>query len=68
MTLLPDPELAAGRRVQFLSGDDASAKATVRSILEKAGFFAVDLGALDVGGPLASIPLGPLVGVNLLKI
>jgi predicted dinucleotide-binding enzyme len=68
VTLLPEPELAAGRRVQFLSGDDAPAKATVRAIIEKAGFFAVDLGALDVGGPLASIPFGPLVGVNLLKI
>jgi len=68
VTLLPEPELAAGRRVQFLSGDDAPAKATVRSIIEKAGFFAVDLGALDVGGALTSVPFGPLVGVNLLKI
>jgi hypothetical protein len=45
--------------VIFYSGDDADAKATVRSLIETTGFFAVHLGALDVGGPLASLPFGP---------
>jgi predicted dinucleotide-binding enzyme len=65
---LPEPEVSDGRRVLFYSGDDADAKATIRSLIEKAGFFAVDLGALDVGGPLASLPFGPLAGVSFVKI
>ena len=66
--VLPEPEASGGRRVLFYSGDDADAKTTVRSLIEKAGFFAVDLGALDVGGPLASLPFGPLSGVSFVKI
>jgi len=66
--VLPEPEASGGRRVLFYSGDDADAKTTIRSLIEKAGFFAVDLGALDVGGPLASLPFGPLSGVSFVKI
>ncbi len=65
---LVEPEAAGGRRALFYSGDDAGAKTTVRSLLEKAGFAAVDLGALDVGGPLASLPFGPLSGAGFVKI
>ncbi len=65
---LVEPEASGGRRVLFYSGDDADAKTTVRSLLEKVGFFGVDLGALDVGGPLASLPFGPLSGVGFVKI
>jgi len=68
VNVLPEPEVANGRRVLFLSGDDAQAKGVVRTIIERAGFFAVDLGALDVGGPLASLPFGPLSGVSFVKI
>lgn len=64
---LTQPELAGGQRVQFFSGDDAAAKAEVRKLLEAIGFFAVDLGALDVGGPLAQLPFGPLAAVNFAK-
>jgi len=66
--VLPEPKASGGRRVLFYSGDDADAKTTIRSLIEKAGFFAVDLGALDVGGPLASLPFGPLSGVSFVKI
>ena len=66
--VLPKPEEAGGQRVQFFSGDDASAKSEVRKILETAGFFAVDLGRLDVGGPLASLPFGVLAGANYVKV
>ncbi|MFA1671966.1 NADPH-dependent F420 reductase [Rhizobium mongolense] len=65
---LTEPEAAGGQRVLFYSGDDADAKAEVRKIIETAGFFPVDLGALDVGGPLASLPFGPLSAHNLVKI
>src|SRR5882672_7679600 len=60
--------VSGGQRVLFYSGDDADAKAAVRGLMEKAGFFPIDLGALDIGGPLASLPFGPLAGVSLVKI
>jgi len=66
--VLAQPEVAGGQRVQFYSGDDSAAKAEVRKILEAAGYFAVDLGPLDVGGPLASLPFGPLAAVSFVKI
>jgi len=66
--VLPEPAASGGQRVLFYSGDDADAKAAVRRLMEKAGFFPIDLGALDVGGPLASLPFGPLAGVSLVKI
>ncbi|MEX2693005.1 NADPH-dependent F420 reductase [Rhizobium mongolense] len=65
---LSEPEAAGGQRVLFYSGDDADAKAEVRKIIETAGFFPVDLGVLDVGGPLASLPFGPLSAHNFVKI
>lgn len=66
--VLTEPKVAGGARVQFLSGDDDAAKADVRTLLEAIGYFAVDLGPLDVGGPLASLPFGPLAAINLVKI
>lgn len=66
--VLNEPQVSGGQRVQFYSGDDAAAKAEVRKLLEAVGYFAVDLGALDVGGPLASLPFGPLAAINFIKI
>jgi predicted dinucleotide-binding enzyme len=54
--------------VLFYSGDDADAKAEVRQLLEQTGYFPIDLGPLDVGGPLASLPFGALAAVNFIKI
>ena len=68
VSMLQTPETAGGRRVQFYSGDDAAAKAEVRGLIETAGFAAIDLGALDVGGPLASMPFGALAAQNLVRI
>jgi predicted dinucleotide-binding enzyme len=68
VNVLPEPEVFAGRRVLFYSGDDADAKTAVRSLIEQTGFVAVDLGALDVGGPLASLPFGPLAGASFVRI
>jgi len=65
---LAEPAKAGGRRVLFYSGDDADAKAEVRNIIEQSGYFPVDLGTLDVGGPLTSLPFGTLAGNNFIKL
>ena len=65
---LAQPEVSGGTLVQYFSGDDAAAKTEVRKILEAAGYFAVDLGMLDVGGPLTQLPFGPLAAINFIKI
>jgi len=66
--VLPEPAVSGGQRVLFYSGDDADAKSEVRKIIEQSGYFAVDLGVLDVGGPLASLPFGSLASTNFIKI
>jgi predicted dinucleotide-binding enzyme len=68
VNVLPEPKTAGGNRVLFYSGDDADAKAKVRGLIEAMDFFAVDLGALDVGGPLAQLPFGALSTHNFVKI
>jgi len=68
VNVLTEPEVSGGKRVLFYSGDDAAAKADVRKIIEDTGFFAVDLGTLDVGGKLASLPFGPLAAHSFVKI
>jgi predicted dinucleotide-binding enzyme len=67
-SVLPEPALSGGKRALFYSGDDAGAKAEVRKIIEQTGYFPVDLGGLDVGGPLASLPFGSLAAINFIKI
>lgn len=66
--VLSEPEVAGGKRVLFYSGDDAAAKAEVRKILEDIGFAPVDLGPIDVGGPLASLPFGSLAAQEFIRI
>jgi 8-hydroxy-5-deazaflavin:NADPH oxidoreductase len=67
-SVLLEPAVSGGRRVLFYSGDDARAKAEVRKIIEQTGHFPVDLGALEAGGPLASLPFGSLAAINFIKI
>lgn len=62
-----DPHDAGGRRVIFLSGDDAPAKATVVELFDAAGFFAIDLGDLVTGGRMQQVG-GPLPGLNLVRL
>ncbi|WP_332693262.1 NADPH-dependent F420 reductase [Bosea sp. (in: a-proteobacteria)] len=62
-----DPQAEGGRRVLFLSGNDAGAKAEVASLIDKLGYFGIDLGALAVGARLAQFPGGPLPTLNLVK-
>jgi hypothetical protein len=66
VSLLPEPA-SAGQRVLFYSGDDAEAKSEVRKIIEQTGYFPVDLGPLDVGGPLASLPFGSLAAISFVR-
>jgi 8-hydroxy-5-deazaflavin:NADPH oxidoreductase len=67
-SVLPEPAVLGGKRALFYSGDDADAKLKVRKIIERTGHFPVDLGALDVGGPLVSLPFGSLAAINFVRI
>ena len=51
----------------FYAGDDANAKADVAELIERLGFFGLDLGPLAVGGMLAQFPGGSLPVHNLVK-
>jgi predicted dinucleotide-binding enzyme len=62
-----DPEEAGGRRVIFVAGDDADAKAAVVALFESAGFAPIDLGDLATGGVLQQIH-HPLAGLNLIRL
>jgi hypothetical protein len=62
-----DPQEAGGRRVIFISGDDADAKADVAGLFEDAGFAAIDLGDLVTGGAMQQIH-HPLAGLNLIRL
>lgn len=65
--LAGDPTSEGGRRALFFSGDDVGAKAEVGALIERLGFFGIDLGALDVGARLVQFPGGPLPALNLVK-
>ena len=62
-----DPQQAGGRRVIFVSGDDADAKADVVALFEEAGFAPIDLGDLATGGAMQQIHQ-PLAGLNLIRL
>ena len=63
-----NPQAGGGRRVLFLAGDDAAAKAEVAELAERLGFAGIDLGGLIDGGRLMQFPGGPLPTLNLLKL
>jgi 8-hydroxy-5-deazaflavin:NADPH oxidoreductase len=65
--LAGDPAAEGGKRVLYYSGDEAAAKAEVGALVERLGFFGVDLGSLAVGGRLAQFPGGPLPGQNFVR-
>ncbi|WP_269506452.1 NADPH-dependent F420 reductase [Burkholderia sp. IMCC1007] len=54
-----DPSSEGGKRVLFYSGDDLAAKHVVGALIERLGFFGIDLGSLAMGAP-CSIPRRPL--------
>ena len=55
------------RRVLFVSGDEPSAKAEIRELIEASGYAVIDLGNLDDGGRLQQGG-GPLAGKDLLML
>ena len=63
-----DPTREGGRRVLFYSGDDVAAKSEVAALIDRLGFFGLDLGPLAVGARLAQFPGGPLPTHNLIKL
>jgi 8-hydroxy-5-deazaflavin:NADPH oxidoreductase len=63
-----DPHEAGGRRVIFMSGDDAGAKTSVAGLFEAAGFWPIDLGDLATGGRMQQAPGGALAGHNFVRI
>lgn len=65
--LSSDPHEAGGKRVLFVSGEDADAKAKVVKLFQDAGFAAIDLGDLATGGAMQQIH-HPLAGVNLIQL
>lgn len=62
-----DPAVGGGRRVLFYSGDDIGAKAEIGALIDRLGFFGIDLGSLAIGSRLVQFPGGPLPALNLVK-
>jgi predicted dinucleotide-binding enzyme len=64
--LASDPAQDGGRRVLFVSGNDASANADTASLIERLGFAPITLGELNQGGLLQQFGAS-LVAQNLTK-
>ena len=62
-----DPKEGDGRRVMFVSGNDASSKKEVSDVIASLGFAVIDLGTL-AGGSKLQQPHGALATLNLLKL
>jgi 8-hydroxy-5-deazaflavin:NADPH oxidoreductase len=65
--LSEDPRVGNGRRVVFVSGDEALSKKTVIDLVENVGFSPIDLGSLATGGRLQQAG-GPLAAMNLVRM
>jgi predicted dinucleotide-binding enzyme len=64
--LARDPKVGSGRRVIFVSGDDAGAKREVSGLLKGLGFAVIDLGSVREGGRAQQVGNG-LAGVDLVQ-
>ena len=65
--LASDPLTNGGRRMLFVSGDDAPAKQEVAQLIDRLGFVAIDLGDFEMGRRLQQFPGGPLAGINMVQ-
>lgn len=65
--LANDPLTNGGRRMLFVSGDDAPAKHEVAQLIDRLGFVAIDLGDFEMGRRLQQFPGGPLAGINVVQ-
>jgi 8-hydroxy-5-deazaflavin:NADPH oxidoreductase len=66
--LARDPAEGGGRRVMFVSSNDAKASTKVAELATSLGFAAIELGRLDAGGRLLQFTGGALVLHNLIEI
>ena len=66
--LAEDPRAAGGRRVLFFAGADAAAKTEVASLIDRLGFFGIDLGLVGEGGRAINVPGGALTLHNLVRL
>lgn len=66
--LAAEPAKEGGQRMLFYAGDDACAKAEIAALIERLGFFGVDMGDIETGSRLFQPPGGPLAGPNLVKM
>ena len=66
--LAADPTKEGGQRILFYAGDDQVAKAEIAALIERLGFFGVDMGDIETGSSLFQPPHGPLAGPNLVKM
>jgi predicted dinucleotide-binding enzyme len=65
--LASDPHSNGGRRMVFLSGDDAPAKQEVSKLIDRLGFAPIDLGDFKMGRRLQQFPSGPLAEINVVQ-
>jgi len=63
--LAGDPAAEGGRRVLYMAGDDPDAKAVLGGIIDRIGFYRIDLGGLREGGRMIEFPGGPLPALNM---
>jgi predicted dinucleotide-binding enzyme len=68
MNLEKAPDADGGRRVLFYAGDDEAAKAEVAALIDRLGFFGLDLGDVEHGSRLFQSPGGPLIAHDLVRI
>jgi len=62
-----DPHQAGGKRVLFISGDDASSKNEVGEVIKDLGFAVIDLGDIASGSKLQQAK-GAVATLNLIQI
>jgi len=65
--LARDPAEHGGRRLMFLSSDDAAAQAAIAKLVSDLGFAPISLGALASGAPLISFGGNGVAGPLVLK-
>lgn len=63
-----DPAKEGGQRILFYAGDDQDAKAQIAALIERLGFFGVDMGDIENGSRVFQPPGGPLAGPNFVKM
>jgi predicted dinucleotide-binding enzyme len=66
--LASDPAREGGRRVLFYAGDDPAAKAVVGALIDRLGFFGIDMGDIETGSRSFQAPGGPLILHDLVRI